>query len=188
MLTRTPPQWRYVYLAVCMSGGGSGVCRCLHGRMAVGGGWGRVVKMQGLLFRPVRQWSSALLLWWRQRLPHRLCEASQQTRARADSRRVTIRRIACGGMRQWYQQPQGRVADWDAVEDCRRAICCTEKSVPSDRREALSGDVSMIRERLYWRLHVLPSGDYRLRVYASGDCEVVSTSSTFAVQRRPIQA
>jgi hypothetical protein len=31
-----------------------------------------VVKMQGLLFRPVRQWSSALLLWWRQRLPHRL--------------------------------------------------------------------------------------------------------------------
>lgn len=30
------------------------------------------------------------------------------------------------------------------------------KSVPSDRREALSGDVSTIRERLYWRLHVLP--------------------------------
>lgn len=46
-----------------------------------------------------------------------------------------------------------------AVEDCRRTICCTEKSVPSDRREALSGDVSTIRERLYWRLHVLPPED-----------------------------
>ena len=60
------------------------------------------------------------------------------------------------------------------------------KSVPSDRREALSGDVSTIRERLYWRLHVLPPGDYRLRVWSSGDCEVVSTSSTFAAGKKPI--
>lgn len=88
-VTRTPEHRRCISLAVCMSGGGSGVCRCLHGRLAVGGGWGRMVKMQGLLFRPVRQWSSALLLWWRQRLPHRLCGASQQTRVRADSSKGT---------------------------------------------------------------------------------------------------
>jgi len=60
------------------------------------------------------------------------------------------------------------------------------KSVPSDRREALSGDVSTIRELLYWHLHVLPPADYRLRVWASGDCKVVSTSSTFAVGKEPI--
>jgi hypothetical protein len=57
-------------LAVCICGGGNGVCRCLHGVLPVGG-WVRVVKMQDLLFRAVRQWS-ALLLRWRGRLPHRL--------------------------------------------------------------------------------------------------------------------
>lgn len=67
-VTRTP-KGRCFCLAVCMmSGGGNGVCRCLHGRLPVGG-WVRVVKMQHLLFRAVRRRWSALLLW---RLPHRL--------------------------------------------------------------------------------------------------------------------
>ena len=89
--------------------------------------------------------------------------------------------MACGGMRQWYQQQHG-----GGLKIAGERDVALRKSVPSDRREALSGDVSTIRELLYWRLHVLPSGDYRLRVYASGDCEVVSTSSKFAVHRRPI--
>lgn len=91
------------------------------------------------------------------------------------------RRIACGGMRQRYQQQHG-----GGLKIAGERYVALRKSVPRDRREALSGDVSTIRELLYCRLHVPPSGDYRLRVYASGDCEVVSTSSTFAVHRRPI--
>jgi hypothetical protein len=63
-ITRSPKGGR-LCLVICMSRGS--ICRRLHGRLAVGGGggWTRVVKMQGLLFRPVRQWSSALLQWWR---------------------------------------------------------------------------------------------------------------------------
>jgi len=91
------------------------------------------------------------------------------------------RGIAYGGMRQWYQQQHG-----GGLKIAGERYVALRKSVPSDRREALSGDVSTIRELLYCRLHVLPSGDYRLRAHTSGDCEVVSTSSTFAVYRRPI--
>lgn len=85
-VTRTPEHRRCISLAVCMSGGGSGVCRCLHECSRVRG-W--VVKMQGdlllrhlLLLRAVRRWSRALLLLlllrWRQRLPHRLFSAASK--------------------------------------------------------------------------------------------------------------
>ena len=55
-------------------------------------------------------------------------------------------------MRQWYQQQHG-----GGLKIAGERYVALRKSVPSDRREALSGDVSTIRERLYWQLHVLIS-------------------------------